>query len=106
MSAFAPVDNRDDCLGCEVLGGVDVLSGRDVVDSSNAVGAVEAGDKVDFEELDCDDEISCSTTAAIKVPFRRYSSFYFHHRCIQSPQRFVQRRCHPHQRPDIVISMV
>lgn len=102
-----------------MLDGVDVLSGGDVVDSSNAVGAIEDGDVVDsgnvvgavedgdeVEGLDCDDEISCPTTAAIIVPFRRYSSFYFRHRCIQSPQRFVQRRRHLHQRPNIIISMV
>ena len=118
MPIFAAVDSRDDCLGCEVFGGVDVPSGGDVVDSSsvfggveegdelsrrdvvdsrnvvgvedgdvlpsedvvdsgNVVGAVEYRDEIDFEELDCDDEIACPTTAAILIPLPSAQQFLF-----------------------------
>lgn len=45
----------------EALGGVDVLFG-------NVVGGVEDSDEVDFEEVGCEDEIACPTTAAILIP--------------------------------------
>lgn len=54
-------------VGGDVLGGVDVLFGGDV-DSGNVVGGVEDGGEVDSEEVDCEDEIACPTTAAILVP--------------------------------------
>lgn len=63
--------------GVDVLCGLDVLSGGDVVDSGNVLGAVEDGDVVDSEELDCDDEIACPRTAAILVPLPSLQQLLF-----------------------------